>query len=180
MTENEQHHLEWNDRLQDWLDGDLRDADAAALEAHLAQCQLCSVRLEELSQLDRTLQLNAPQISLDTSFDERLFAQIDRIDESKRAEARRRVEQELQQNLSELSRGWRRALAFVIPGVIAGIALAFALSSWLDDSGLTRTIAIEGADQLGGSSDTIQLVLTTLLGAGLGLGIARWLAGVAE
>ena len=180
MTPNEQHHSEWNDRLQDWLDGDIGSADAAAFEAHLAQCALCNERLEQLTELDRTLQVTAPHVSLDESFDQRLFAQIDQFDESKRAEVRERMEQELQQNLRELARGWRRTLAFVIPGIIGGIALAFALSAWLDGSGLTHTLAVEGAGQLGGSSDSIQLVLTTLLGTGLGLGIARWLAGVAD
>lgn len=181
MPTNPEHLLEWNDRLQDWLDGDVGDQEAATLGTHLAQCPLCSARLEELTELDRSLQAAAPRLSLDAAFDERLLAQIDSIDESKRAEARRRIEQELQQNLRELSRGWRRALAFVIPGVIAGIALAFALTAWMDDTGLTRTLAIEGAGQLGsGSSEQIQLALTTLLGAGLGLVVARWLAGVTD
>lgn len=180
-THDQQHQLEWNDRLQDWLDGALGSADAAAVDAHLAQCQLCSAQIEALVQLDRTLLRAAPRISLDDSFDQRLFAQVDTIDESKRALARQRLEQELQQNLRELSRGWRRALAFMIPGVIAGIALAFALTTWLDDTGLTRTLALQGAGPLGGqSSDVIQLALTTLLGAGLGVVVARWLAGAAE
>ncbi len=42
------------------------------------------------------------------------------------------IEQELQQNLHALARGWRRALLFVVPGVVAGVALAFALAWWLD------------------------------------------------
>ena len=66
------------------------------------------------------------------AFDAKIFAQLDAIDETKRAEARRRLEQELQQNLQALARGWRRALLFVVPGVVAGVALAFALAWWLD------------------------------------------------
>jgi hypothetical protein len=31
-----EHELAWNDRLQDWLDGDLDAAAAATLQAHLA------------------------------------------------------------------------------------------------------------------------------------------------
>jgi anti-sigma factor RsiW len=181
LTHEQQHQLEWNDRLQDWLDGDLGSVDATAVEAHLAQCSLCSAQIESFSELDRTLLSAAPRLSLDDSFDQRLFARIDTIDESKRAQARQRLEQELQQNLRELSRGWRRTLAFMIPGVIAGIALAFALTTWLDDTGLTRTLAMQGASQFGGqSSDVIQLALTTLLGAGLGLVVARWLASAAD
>ena len=40
-----------------------------------------------------------------------LFAQIDAIDESQRAEARRRLEQEWQQQMQALARNWRRTLA---------------------------------------------------------------------
>jgi anti-sigma factor RsiW len=182
LTNEQQHQFDWNDRLQDWLDGDLSSTDAAAVEAHLAQCPLCPAQIEAFTALDTALSHASPHVSLAQSFDERLFAQIDAIDESKRAQARARLEQELQQNLSELSRGWRRALAFMIPGVVAGIALAFALTTWMDDTGLARTLALQGAGQLGGghSADLIQLALTTLVGTGLGLVVARWLASVAD
>ena len=66
-------------------------------------------------QLDRSLRSAAPRLALDDAFDAKLFAQIDAIDDSKRAEARQRIEQELQQNLQALARGWRRALLFIVP-----------------------------------------------------------------
>jgi anti-sigma factor RsiW len=175
------HHLEWNDRLQDWLDGDLDAADAAALQAHMADCELCRARAEELQELDRSLASATPRLALDDSFDARIFAQIETIDDSKRAEARRRIEQELQQNLQALARGWRRALLFIVPGVVAGVALAFGLATWLSDANVMHTLAVESAAKLGpGSVAPVQLVAMTVLGASLGGLVARWLASVVE
>jgi len=175
-----EHHLEWNDRLQDWLDGDLSDADAAALQAHMTDCALCNARAEELQELDRSLAGTAPHLTLDAAFDAKLFAQIDAIDDSKRAEARRRVEQELQQNLQTLARGWRRALLFIVPGVVAGIALAFGLTSWLSDASVMQALVTQSAKLGEGNSGLVHLAVTTLVGAGLGGMIARWLASVVE
>jgi len=175
------HHLEWNDRLQDWLDGDLSAADEAALQAHMADCALCRARADELRELDFNLSGAAPRLALDAAFDARLFAQIDAIDDSKRAEARQRMERELQQNLQALARGWRRALLFIIPGVIAGVALAFALTWWMNDAGVMRALIAQSAAEFGpGNSGQVQLIATTLLGAALGGLIARWLATVVE
>ncbi|HEY7641252.1 MAG TPA: zf-HC2 domain-containing protein [Steroidobacteraceae bacterium] len=176
-----EHQLEWNDRLQDWLDGDLSDADAAALQAHMADCLSCRAGAEELQELDRNLSIAAPRLALDAGFDAKLFAQIDAIDDSKRAEQRRRVEQELQQNLQSLARGWRRALLFIVPGVVAGIALAFGLATWLNDASVMQLLVTESAAKLGsGNSGLVHLAVTTVLGAGLGGMIARWLASVVE
>ena len=175
------HHLEWNDRLQDWLDGDLDAADAAALQAHIADCTECRARADELQSLDRSLRSAAPQLALDDTFDAKLFAQIDAIDDSKRAETRQRIEQELQQNLQALARGWRRALLFIVPGVVAGVALAFALAWWLTDAGVMHTLIVQSAAEFGSdNSGQVRLIATTLLGAGLGGLLARWLASVVE
>jgi anti-sigma factor RsiW len=175
-----EHQLEWNDRLQDWLDGDLNAADTAALQAHMADCALCRARAEELQELDRSLVSAAPRLALDDAFDARIFAQIDAIDDSKRAEARRRFEQELQQNLQTLARGWRRALLFIVPGVVAGVALAFGLAGWLNDASVMQALVTESAKLGSGNSGLVHLIVTTVLGAGLGGMIARWLASVVE
>ncbi len=176
-----EHQLEWNDRLQDWLDGDQSPADAAALQAHLADCAMCRARAAELRELDSQLRNAAPRLALDDSFDAKLLAQIDAIDDSQRAEARRRMEQELQQNLQALARGWRRALLFVVPGVIAGVALALGLAWWLADADLMRTLVAQSAAEFGSNnSGQVRLIVMTLLGAGVGGVIARWLASVAE
>ena len=176
-----EHELAWHDRLQDWLDGDLNAADTAALQAHMADCAQCRARVDELQELDRSLSVAVPRLALDDTFDAKIFAQIAAIDDSQRAEARKRLEQELQQNLQALARGWRRALLFILPGVIAGVALAFALTWWLTDAGVMRALIVQSAAEFGpNNSGQVQLIATTLLGAGLGGMIARWLASVLE
>jgi anti-sigma factor RsiW len=180
-TATREHELAWNDRLQDWLDGDLEAADAAALQAHMADCAMCRSRAVELQELDSKLRSTAPRLALDDAFDAKIFAQLDVIDDSQRAAARSRIEQELQQNLQALARGWRRGLLFVVPGVIAGVALALALAWWLADANLMRTLIAQGAAEFGSNnSEQIRLITMTLLGAGVGGVIARWLASVAE
>jgi anti-sigma factor RsiW len=180
-TDSHEHELAWNDRLQDWLDGDLNAAGEAALQAHLADCAMCRARADELQTLDQSLQLASPRLALDDAFDAKIFAQIATIDDSKRAAQRQRLEQELQQNLQALRRGWRRALLFIVPGVIAGVALAFALAWWLNDAGLMRTLIVQSAAEFGtNNSSQVQLIVMTLLGASLGGTLARWLANVVE
>ena len=125
-------HLEWNDRLQDWLDGDLDAADTAALQAHMADCAACRARADELQAARSQPAQRGPAPGAGRCV-RREALRADRRD--RRDEARRsapRIEQELQQNLQALARGWRRALLFIVPGVIAGVALAFALAWWLD------------------------------------------------
>jgi anti-sigma factor RsiW len=174
------HHLEWNDRLQDWLDGDLSAADEAALQAHMADCTLCRARADELRELDFNLARAAPRLALDNAFDARLFAQIDAIDDSQRAAARQRMEQELQQNLQALARGWRRSLLVIVGGAIAGVVMALGLATWLNDASVMHTLVAESARLGSENSGSVHLVATTLLGAGLGGAIARWLASVVE
>lgn len=174
-----EHQLDWNDRLQDWLDGDIDAADRVAVESHLGGCDICQQQMSALERIDEALFSGAPAPELSAAFDDRLFAQIDAIDETKRAAARQRVEEELQENLRALSRSWRRALAFVIPGVMGGIVLAFALAGYFDASGLAGRIAAEGAS-IGGNASAIQTALIGMIGAGIGGLLAGWLAKVAD
>jgi anti-sigma factor RsiW len=174
------HHLEWNDRLQDGLDGDLSAADEAALQAHMADCALCRARADELRELDFNLTTAAPRLALDDAFDARLFAQIDAIDDSKRAAARQRMEQELQQNLRALARGWRRSLLVIAGGAIAGVVIALGLASWLNDASVMHALVVESAKLGSENSGSVHLIATTVLGAALGGAIARWLASVVE
>jgi anti-sigma factor RsiW len=181
MATSSEHHLEWNDRLQDWLDGDVDAAESALVERHLANCAICQQRLADFEQLDAALHEAAPRIALDDAFDRRIFAQIEAVDETRRAQARERANQELQQNLRALSRGWRRTLAFIVPGIVAGVAIAFALASWFDDAGLTQEVIAHAPSALGQDGPTLlQWFMTALLGATLGMIVARWLASVVE
>jgi anti-sigma factor RsiW len=175
------HSEEWDGQLQDWLDGELNTAESAVFEAHLAGCGECQQTVEALERLDSSLVEATPPMALDKAFDQRLFAQIDAIDETKRAEARRRLEAEWQQQMHALSRNWKRTLAFLIPGVIAGIALAFAVMAWLDSSGVTSNLVAQGSAELGtGSTDLLRMGLTGFFGAALGMVVAPWLARLAE
>ena len=91
------------------------------------------------------------------------------------------VEQELQQNLQALARGWRRAVWFIVPGVIGGVALALALTWWLTDAGLMRALIMQSAAEFGsGNSSLVQPIATALLGAAVGGLIARWFATALE
>lgn len=174
------HHLEWNDRLQDWLDGDIEAGDGDVFENHLAHCELCQQRVAGMQEVESALMASLVPPQLDASFDARLLAQIDEVDEDQRAMARQRAEQELQDSLKALSHSWRRTLVFVIPGIVAGIALAFGLAGYLDSSGVTASLAAEGASKLGSNTGAMHLMLTALLGAGMGAAMAGWLARIAE
>ena len=181
MIDPNTHLSEWNDRLQDWLDGDPNASDEAALQAHMADCALCRARADELRELDFNLASAAPRLSLDAAFDARLFAQIEAVDDAKRAEARQRIEQELQRDLQTLARGWHRALLFMVPGVVAGLALALGLASWLSDANVMHLLIAESAAEFGpGNTSQVQLIALAVLGASIGGVVARWLASVAE
>lgn len=178
-----EHDLEWNERLLTWLDGDLASADGTAFEAHSATCARCQQQLLALARLDESLTAALPPIALDDAFDRRLMARINAMNDDERAAARARAEQELQDNLRSLSRNWRRSAALVIPGVIAGIALAFALTACLSALGVTQAVATETVGALGLGSDVsavIQMLLTAVVGAAIGLAVANWLASAMD
>lgn len=174
-----EHHLEWNDRLQDWLDGEIESGDTGVFETHLGDCEICQQRLEQMEDLESALRAATPHPVLDSSFDARLFDKIDAFDDAQRAAARERVEQELQQNLRALSRSWKRMLAFTIPGIVGGIAVAFALAGYFDASGLTGKLA-ESASEIGGNPGLMHTLIIAVLGAGIGGLTAGWLSRAAE
>lgn len=191
MSATEDHDELWSDRLLDWLEGDLNAADATSFDAHRAGCAICKQQLHDLAQLDGSLRAALPPIALDESFDRRLFARIDAMDEGQRVAARQRAEREFQQNLRALAVGWKRTLGFVIPGVVGGVALALAVTGWFDSSGVTQTLSIETTQSLmnlggigaafgGDMAAMVRLSLTAALGAGIGLLVARWLVTIAD
>jgi anti-sigma factor RsiW len=173
------HQLEWNDRLQDWLDGDFSES-GAQFEQHLSTCEICQQQLAEMQTLESSLMSELPRPELDASFDARVFTQIDTMDEARRAAARQLAEEERRRNLEALGRSWRRSLAFVLPGILGGIALAFALAGYLDASDLTAKLAQQGASELGGNANVIHYLLTAVLGAAFGGVMARWLSSAGQ
>ena len=175
------HDLQWGEPLLSWLDGDLDAAGAAAFQAHSASCPQCQQQLQSLVRLDESLQAALPPIALDASFDRRLLARIDAMNDSERTAARQRAEQELQENLRSLARGWRRTLGLVVPGVVAGIALAFALTGWFSDAGVTQAVVTQSTDQLGqGVSTLARMLVTGSIGAAIGWVVARWLSAATD
>lgn len=177
MPNFDEHDLEWSERLQDWLDGELAPSEQAAFDAHLATCERCQTQLRKLESLDAALRTAAPPVSLDSSFDARLFAQIDEIDEARRAAARQRVQAEIQAELQVLARNWRRTLATIIPGIIAGIALAFAFASYFETADWVRALAERGAGEIGRANAMfIHALLTSAVGGAIGYAVARWMA----
>lgn len=180
ITPREEHALAWSDRLQDWLDDDVEPSERAFVESHIAGCQQCTAALAELRDIDDALRSAAPPLTLDSAFDAQVLARIDAIDEAQRVAARLRVERELHENLEALARNWKRTLAFVIPGVIGGVTLALTVVSYFMSAEAAQPVVAVAGDLTRTSADIMQTLLTALLGAGVGAGVARWLASVAE
>jgi anti-sigma factor RsiW len=177
----DEHDLDWNDQLQDWLDGELDSSARAQLDTHVASCASCQAKLRQFERLDDALQAATPPIALDSSFDARLFAQIDEADEARRAAAREQVQAEIQTELQLLARNWRRTLGAIIPGVIAGIALAFALAIYFDTADWARALADQSAGEIGRTNALfIHALLTSGIGAAIGYVVARWLTPMAR
>lgn len=174
MNHEEEHALLWNERLQDWLDGDVEATERAKIETHIADCGACRAHFEQLRGLDHLLRKAAPPIALDASFDARLFARIEATGAAAQTAARRRIEQELHASLAALARSRRRALTLGISGVAGGAATAFALVSSFFSADLAQWLAQSGDATL------VSAALTTLLGAGVGVSVARWLVCVAD
>ncbi len=174
MNEFSQHDAIWNERLQDVLDGDVVASERAAVDSHLAACARCRTHFAALKRLDAVLAAHIEAPRLDSSFDGELFARIEAIDARTRDQARQRADDELQQNLRSLTRSWHRGLAFVIGGAIAGVALAFAFTGWIEAAGLSEKL-LDTMTGLGlAPVDGLRTVMIAAIGAGIG-GTCSWL-----
>jgi anti-sigma factor RsiW len=176
MTKIE-HDFEWNDRLQDLVDGDLSPEEHAAIEAHVESCAVCANQLAALRALDAELREATPRLALDAAFDERLFARIDSADEARLAKERQRLKDELESDLANLTREWRRTLAIIVPSVLAGIALAFGLAEYFGTAEWMQSLTAQSAGEIGTANAAyLHIVLTSAFGAAVGYTVARWLA----
>jgi anti-sigma factor RsiW len=182
MTEFDRHDDTWNDRPQDLLDGEIGAPERVTIESHIATCGRCRAQIAQLKRLDARLAAKLDLLPLDSTFDRQLFARIESLDANARERARRRLERELQENLEHLSHSWRRTLAFVLSGTIAGIALIFACIAWVDAAGLTNRVV--GAAAAAGPSSfqasTLHVAVTAAIVAAIGAGVSRWLASISE
>lgn len=176
MSEQD-HAAAWDDRLQDWLDGDLEAQEHALVQSHLESCAQCQQSLDALQRLERQLSSALTSTGLDHAFDTRLFAQIDAANDAQRIEARQRAQAELQAELQALARNWKQTLFRLLPSVLAGVAFTLALTMYFDTAQWLRAFAADGAGQIGGlDSSFVHLLLTSAMGAAIGYGIARWLS----
>jgi anti-sigma factor RsiW len=182
MTPIERHDSTWQDRLLDLLDGDLQGVERSTVESHVATCARCRVRYAELKRLDAKLKrrISAMAPSLDMSFERQLMARIETLDTRSRERARREAEREFDENLQALARRWRRNLVLLIGGAIAGIALAFALTSWADVAGWSEKLLGTTTGFGIGDGDAVQLLVAAAIGAVTGGGISRWVAGTLD
>jgi len=180
------HDLEWHERLQDWLDGDLEGPERAALERHLASCAHCQDTLEHLQDLDRELQSALPKPALDETFDARLFARIDEIDDQRSA-ARARAQAQAESELATLAGQWRRTLQAVVPSIVATVAVVIALASSLADivgmPGVQwlQALGARGEDATGVDvASFLPFVVLAAFAAAASYVVARWLTPLAE
>lgn len=181
MNEIAQHDSEWNDRLQDLLDGDLSHGERAAVDAHLAGCTRCRSQFARLKRMDSMLRMQTEAPAPHAAFDQQLFARIHAMDARDTERARRRMEGELQQNLRSLSRSWRRNWISMLAGAAAGIASAFALLSWIDTAGIASAVAGAARSTTGfGTVGLLNTIIMMFVGAVIGAGVARWLVANAD
>jgi hypothetical protein len=106
---------QWTDRLSDYLDGELRGAARAALEAHLAGCAACTATLDEL----RRVVARAQALDDRPPVDDLWPAVAEQIGVSSGAH---RV-------VSLAERRLRRRLTFTVPQLAAAAALLLLIGS---------------------------------------------------
>jgi anti-sigma factor RsiW len=180
MSEIEQHDLEWNDRLQDLLDGDVAGPDRAVLETHVAGCARCRAQFAKLKKMDALLHARIDEPVLSPAFDQQVYARINALDTQARDRARRRIDRELQENLELLSQGRRRGLLSMLGGAVAGVALAFALITWADQTGIANAV-VGAASRVGaGQPGVLHTLVTIVIGATIGAAVSRWLISTSE
>jgi anti-sigma factor RsiW len=135
-------HFDWDERLQDWIDGNVGPSGSAALEAHIAGCPRCLARRSAFQAVDSALSQGLPREALSADFDRSLLARIDRAPLSERAAARARLEQAWQTEVGAFSRQWHAALRSMILNALlaTGLLAAFltrlpgsASTAWLTD-----------------------------------------------
>ncbi|HEU4655581.1 MAG TPA: zf-HC2 domain-containing protein [Steroidobacteraceae bacterium] len=176
-----QHEAEWAQRLEEWREGLASATEATAIESHVAGCDECRDYLDALNHIDAALgsTLSAPLLS--PGFDAALWARVDSNDAIQRTLAKQRAQEQMEQQLAALDSRWRRALVLLIPGVLAGIALAFWFVSLIEQSSLLAPLLAALQDQLGAQNGRlVQAVATGMLGGAAGFAMSKWFAPRSE
>jgi|ERR1051325_7973869 anti-sigma factor RsiW len=113
-------HDQWTDRLSEYLDGELDDAERVALEGHLATCAECTSVLADLRRVvarAQALDDRPPARDLWNGIAERIGVSTDDL-------ARRRA---------------RRRVSFTVPQLIAASVALVAVSGGIARIGLRQT-----------------------------------------
>lgn len=181
MIDFEQHDAQWNDLLQDLIDGEIENADRVVLDSHVAGCHRCRAQLTKLKRVDHFLHAKLESPPLSVTFDQQAFARIHAMNEQTQERARRRMESELQENLQALARTWRRSLLSVIGGAIAGIALALAFLNWASEAPIAKSVVDAATNSVGqGYSNVIHVLITMLVGAAIGACVSRLMSATVD
>lgn len=174
------HEAEWAQRLEEWRDGIASAAEAATIESHLPNCDECREYLAALDGIDAALSGSLVAPALSSEFDRNLWSRIGAADEIQRALAKQRAQNDMQQSLAALDRRWRRKLALIIPGVLAGIVLAFWVAYLLSSSWLAPMFTL-AHQQLGPAMGLlVQTLITSLVGGVAGFLITQWVAPASD
>jgi anti-sigma factor RsiW len=119
---------EWEERLQDWLDGDIDASESQLVSAHAATCPTCGERLAALRALDDQLSVGLPPVALGQAFNRRVLAATGLLSRDTAAPAR--LEREWQQQKTWLLRGRRRIFFWVSIDILAVAALVALVASF--------------------------------------------------
>jgi len=125
-------HCDWEERLQDRIDGELDAAQCAALDEHIASCTSCHARMGALQAIDAALSKGLSQQRPEESFNRRVLERVDAMARADRAAARARLEREWQAQAATLSRQWRNTWKSLALNGLAGVALLVALVTTFD------------------------------------------------
>lgn len=123
---DEPKNCEWEEKLQDSIDGDLDPGESVALNQHIAGCTACQAQRDALQALDAALAQSLLKETLSESFDHRVLERVS-TERADQATALARVEHEWQAHRAALSRQWRNALRSMILNTLAGVALLVTL-----------------------------------------------------
>ncbi len=68
---------EWQERLQEWIDGDLGAGESEAVLAHAARCASCGEQMNALRAIHDQLATCLPRTTLDDEFNRRVLMGVD-------------------------------------------------------------------------------------------------------
>lgn len=122
---------DWDEWLQDRIDGDLEPTQSTALDEHIASCSACRARLDALRAVDAALSGHLSGEVPGASFDQIVLKHIVAAADADRDAARARVEQEWRDQMAVLSRQWHKAWRSMILNALAGSALLVAMVTTL-------------------------------------------------